>query len=190
MVFYAYVAFLFCSTLYRIQRLRASYARFTGQGSVHYPFSYFILLTLYVFIALTAMLEFFVIRSNGPINFLVTFLGLTLYAGVIPVRQRAITILGSNMSPEVEIKKAHTLVKEGPYSYLRHPLALCVLIELAGFTLVSNSYYAFLGVVTMFFPFLLLRIFLEERALSERFGEEYLQYKREVFALLPFRKKH
>lgn len=178
------------STIYRVRRLTKSYAVGpTGRGKVYYPFAYTVLISLYMLIFVSSILEFFVIRSTGRINLGVTMLGLIMYIGVIPFRSQAINLLGKQMSPEVEIKKDHQLVREGPYSYMRHPLAFCVIFELAGFTLVSNSYYAFCGVVGIFLPFMLLRVSWEERALTEKFGDEYLQYKKEVCALFPLRKK-
>ncbi len=177
------------STIYRVRRLSRSYARPTGRGKVYYPFSYTVVITVYMIIVLSAVLEFFVIRGGYGINWGATISGLIMYVAVIPLRAVAIKALGENMSPEVEIKKDHQLIKTGPYSYMRHPLVLYVLIELTGFTLVSNSYYSCLGVLLVFFPVMLLRISLEEQALIDRFGDEYLQYKKEVYALLPIKKR-
>jgi protein-S-isoprenylcysteine O-methyltransferase Ste14 len=38
-----------------------------------------------------------------------------------------------------------------------------------------------------FMPFMLFRVYLEEKALIKWFGEEYLKYKKEVFGLLPIK---
>ena len=176
---------MFLSTIYRIRGLNKSYARRTGEGRVYYAGSYSVLVLLYVVVAVGSVVEFFVIRSQGQINLLLSGVGLALYVGVMPLRRAALDALGENMSPEVEIKKNHRLVKEGPYRYLRHPLALCVLLELLGFTLVSNAYYALLGMLFLFLPYVLLRIRWEEKALLERFGQEYRRYQQEVCALLP-----
>ncbi len=185
----AYLAFLVLSSVYRVRRLIKSYRRPVGcRSTVYAPATYTIVLAIYVSIALAAIMEYLILRSE-QINLWVSLGGVMMYVAVVPLRARAIKILGENMSPEIEIKKDHQLVKKGPYGYLRHPLAFCVIIELAGFTLVSNSYYALLGVSAVFFPFILLRVYLEEQALIEKFGNEYLEYKKEVFALLPFRKK-
>jgi len=185
-----YLVFVIAGSVYRFRRLSKSYQRQVGsKGVVYNPATYTILLFLYLSIFLFAILEYLLLRSRGEINLSLSGLGVAMYLAVIPLRARAIEVLGENISPEIEIKKDHQLIKEGPYRYLRHPLALCVLIELAGFTLVSNSYYSFLGVLAVFFPFILLRVYLEEQALIEKFGDEYLEYKKEVFALLPLRKR-
>jgi protein-S-isoprenylcysteine O-methyltransferase Ste14 len=89
------------------------------------------------------------------------------------------------MSCDVKVTEGHRLVKEGPYRYIRHPLILCVILEVIGFTLVSNSYFSTLGAILIFLPFMLYRIKLEERALIEKFGHEYIDYQHTTWMLLP-----
>lgn len=183
-----YLAFVVLASIYRINRLIRSYERPVGcRGKVYSPATYTVLLVLYLCIFLISVMEFFIVRSRSGINWAVSLLGLATYVAVIPVREKAIHFLGDNMSPEIEIKRTHKLITEGPYSYVRHPLAMCVLLELAGFTLVSNSYYAFGGVILVFFPFIYIRVYLEEKALIEKFGDQYLEYKKQVFAMLPLK---
>jgi len=84
---------------------------------------------------------------------------------------------GTNVDPA---KPALTIVRGGPYRFTRNPmyLALCLLQVALGFFL--NDWFTLLFVV----PFALILhygvILREERYLTAKFGEPYLELKREV----------
>ena len=84
---------------------------------------------------------------------------------------------GTNVHPS---EPALTLVRGGPFRFTRNPmyLALCLVQIALGFFL--NDWITFLFVV----PFALILhygvILREERYLTAKFGEPYLQYKRQV----------
>jgi protein-S-isoprenylcysteine O-methyltransferase Ste14 len=90
-----------------------------------------------------------------------------------------------NWSAAVTIKKDHELVSSGPYAIVRHPLYSGVLLAMLG-TAVS------LGKLRGFVAFLLtfggwwLKSRTEERFMLEQFGGRYLQYQRQVKALIPY----
>jgi len=141
---------------------------------------------LYFMVMISAIMEYFLLDRS--INLVISGVGFLMYVSVIPVREWAIRSLGKFMSEHIEIKKGHKLVKEGPYKYLRHPLLLCLLIEVVGITLIPNSYYSLAGTLIVCFPLTFIRMYLEERVLIEKLGQEYLDYKKEVYALLPLKK--
>ena len=77
-----------------------------------------------------------------------------------------------------------TLVREGIYRVVRHPVYLTAAVAGIAFALVVN----YLGVYILFvsaFPLLYLITVLEEHELIDRFGEEYRRYQREVPRLIP-----
>jgi len=82
------------------------------------------------------------------------------------------------------------LVRIGPYSKIRHPMALGYLIMLLGliFILGSLSGLFILLPLTFIMAALYLSIF-EEKALLGRFGEEFAKYKSETNLLIPCLKK-
>jgi protein-S-isoprenylcysteine O-methyltransferase Ste14 len=87
--------------------------------------------------------------------------------------------------PEIDPEGSPTpLLKSGIYSRIRHPRYLGVLL---GFTAVA-FFINYLGVyllVGVTLPALLIVIWLEEKELADRFGEEYQRYRREVPVLIP-----
>jgi len=142
---------------------------------------------LYFMVMISAIVEYFLLDRR--INLVLSGIGFLMYVSVIPVREWAIRSLGKFMSEHIEIKMGHKLVKEGPYKYLRHPLLSCLLIETTAITLIPNSYYSLIGALMLYFPLAFIRMYLEERVLIEKLGQEYLDYKKEVPGLIPLKLK-
>ena len=84
---------------------------------------------------------------------------------------------GTNVDPG---KPALAIVRAGPFRFTRNPmyLALCLLQVALGFFL--NDWITLLFVVPLALVFHYGVVLREERYLTAKFGEPYLQYKREV----------
>src|SRR6185312_13977721 len=95
-------------------------------------------------------------------------------------------ILGTNWSALVTLKEGHTLIRRGPYAYVRHPIYSGILLAAAGtFLAVLPTLQGIISFCLLFVGFR-LKSRLEERVLSQQFPDEYPQYFREVKALVPF----
>jgi len=93
--------------------------------------------------------------------------------------------IGENWSPTLEKTEEQKLVTSGIYVIVRHPLYLSGLLILVGTNVYFGSKWAWLG-TTLVLIVILLRIPIEEKHLKERFGEEYIAYKRRTKAILPW----
>ena len=84
---------------------------------------------------------------------------------------------GTNVDPA---KPALTIVRGGPYRFTRNPmyLALCLVQVALGFFL--NDWITLLFVVPLALIFHYGVVLREERYLTAKFGEPYLQLKRQV----------
>mmetsp|Transcript_51605 Transcript_51605/g.63133 ORF Transcript_51605/g.63133 Transcript_51605/m.63133 type:complete len:210 (+) Transcript_51605:41-670(+) len=110
--------------------------------------------------------------------------GLVLFG--IPFRIYSKYILGKHFTYVVSIQKDHTLIDYGPYKIVRHP----------GYTGSILSYFGNaiwlqnpIWYVTSFFASkaLLKRIENEEEMLQNKFGDKYIEYKKNVkYKLIPF----
>ena len=90
-----------------------------------------------------------------------------------------------NYSWTLEIREGHTLVENGLYKYMRHPLYLGTFIRVIAIPIYASSLPGFLlGLLAI--PVLNYRIRLEEKMLIEEFGEEYNRYKEHTLKLFPF----
>lgn len=138
--------------------------------------------TVYV----SAILEFiFVVKK---INFTTTIIGVILLILRIALKIWVVKTLGKFWSIQIEIRKDQQLITGGPYRFMRHPSYFSTMIEANAGLLILNSYYTLLIVWFIYFPFLYLRMKLEEKELVSKFGKEYLNYQRSVFALLPIKR--
>jgi protein-S-isoprenylcysteine O-methyltransferase Ste14 len=90
---------------------------------------------------------------------------------------RTMKATGTNVHPS---EPALTIVRDGPFRFTRNPmyLALCLLQVALGFFL--NDWITLLFVVPLALIFHYGVILREERYLTAKFGEPYLQYKCEV----------
>ncbi|HXJ92069.1 MAG TPA: isoprenylcysteine carboxylmethyltransferase family protein [Terriglobia bacterium] len=95
------------------------------------------------------------------------------------------TILGRNWSATVTVKQDHTLVRNGPYSTVRHPIYSGLLLAGLGTALAIGEVHSLLAVVIGLVGFR-VKSTLEERFMIEQFGREYEEYQRHSWALVPF----
>lgn len=107
-----------------------------------------------------------------------TGLGLALLAWVH-------VTLGRNFSPFLRIRADHTLVTDGPYRWVRHPMYTSFTAILIGFGLLTAS-----GVLLVASALLLVAIAIrtrrEEAMLLAHFGEAYEARRRRTGALTPW----
>ena len=131
--------------------------------------------------------EYFLIPRK--INLWISGIGVGIVAVRIWLKWWAMLTLGEYWSVHIEIRESHKLIKEGPYCCIRHPAYLSNLLEYLGVALIANAYYTLIGVFLIYLPFNLIRLYLEEKELIRKFGEEYEDYRKKVPALFPIRKQ-
>lgn len=114
------------------------------------------------------------------------FLGESCIAIGILFRWVIIRSLGKYFTVDVSIREDHQIKKEGFYKYMRHPSYTFALLTFVGLGLFLNNWVSF--AVAFIPPFLAFnyRIKVEEQALIEQFGDEYIQYKKQTRRLIPF----
>jgi len=124
--------------------------------------------------------ERFLPRSNliGVIGLVLTFIGIgfSIWARLQ---------LGGNWSGTVTVKQDHTLIRQGPYALVRHPIYSGFLLAILGVALIVGEYRCLLGLAVLFLGFL-LKSSMEERFMLDQFDGDYRTYQRQVKALIPF----
>lgn len=116
----------------------------------------------------------------------IIFLGLiVLFIGIL-TRFLIIKSLGKYFTVDVTIREGHQIKKDGVYSVLRHPSYSASLLTFLGLGLFLNNWITlFIAFIPPFLAFL-YRIKIEEKALIEQFGQDYIDYKRQTKKLIPF----
>ena len=92
--------------------------------------------------------------------------------------------IAENWSGRVTVKENHELVRSGPYHWIRHPIYTGILLALAGTVLAVDTWQAVLAFVLIVVSFI-IKLLIEERMLTETFGDEYREYARETSRLIP-----
>jgi protein-S-isoprenylcysteine O-methyltransferase len=114
------------------------------------------------------------------------WLGIALMAGGLALRIYSTLWLGPMFTRFVQIIPGHRLVTDGPYRLMRHPSYTGALVALTGLGLSLDSWLSLVVLVLLPGAAFLYRIRVEDRALLEAFGEEYLRYRKTVKSLVPF----
>lgn len=84
---------------------------------------------------------------------------------------------GTSVKP---FEESRALIVEGPFHYSRNPMYLGLVLILVGIAVLLGSLTPFL-VPPVFLWLISVRFVVpEEQALAERFGPEYLEYKKKV----------
>ncbi|RLF22591.1 MAG: hypothetical protein DRN15_03830 [Thermoprotei archaeon] len=84
----------------------------------------------------------------------------------------------------IEFREEHKLVTSGPYRWIRHPIYTAHLIYFMSWMLVTAN-ILFLVNYLLTAAIIVRRMPREERALIERFGQEYISYMRRTGRLIP-----
>jgi len=146
-------------------------------------------LTLRLFISLGtvmltgSMVEYFI--QGKTVSWIFFGLGWAVALFSFYLRRQAIAALGRFWSLHVEIRDTHELVREGPFRWVRHPAYSSMILEILSIALLMRSWWTALVVFAAFLPTLAARIRIEEKALIEKFGDRYIEFKRTTPALFP-----
>jgi protein-S-isoprenylcysteine O-methyltransferase Ste14 len=93
--------------------------------------------------------------------------------------------LKSNWSPSLEIFEGHTLVTNGIYSYIRHPMYASQWLWVIAQILLLQNWIAGPIALIIFIPFYILRVPVEEKMMLDIFGDQYRDYMEKTGGVIP-----
>jgi protein-S-isoprenylcysteine O-methyltransferase Ste14 len=82
-------------------------------------------------------------------------------------------------------KKTHEVITDGPYSIVRHPLYLFSFIGAIGIGLASDNILVLAALVIFYLSYYPLTILSEEKTLTKKFGQAYIDYAKCTPRFLP-----
>lgn len=104
----------------------------------------------------------------------------------LALRLWAILTLGAFFHRTVRLREAHRMITAGPYRIVRNPAYLGSLLTLVGVGLGLDSGLSVLALTIAGLIAFGWRIRVEDAALTRRFGQDHLDYRRRKAALIPF----
>ena len=121
--------------------------------------------------------------SNSDI---LIYIGLAIILTGMVIRFYAIWTLGRLFTVNVTIREEHTIKKDGLYRIVRHPSYSGSLLSFAGFGISLNNWISLFTIVIPVAVAFIYRIKIEEKLLMTQFGEDYLDYKKNTYYLIPW----
>lgn len=94
-------------------------------------------------------------------------------------------VLGKNWSLSIQKKQNHELVQSGIYKVVRHPIYTGLLFLITGNAIIVGDYRAIIAILLVFIS-LWLKLIKEEKILTGIFGDQYIKYKKNTKALIPY----
>lgn len=111
--------------------------------------------------------------------------GLVLYAaGFLLMAWALITLRRNYQLGGSDPRSEDTLVMEGPYKWIRHPMYSAAFSIALGLACLSQS-WGFFGVFCIYLLLVLPLISMEEDGLRKAYGEQYIAYQQKTRKLIP-----
>jgi protein-S-isoprenylcysteine O-methyltransferase Ste14 len=114
------------------------------------------------------------------------WLGVGIYTAALMLQYRSFACLKHQWAIHLDQPLPdRTLVQNGPYRSIRHPLYLAYCLEALSIPLVMHTFRAFIFGLLVFVPLEIYRAYYEERFLRGTFGTAYRDYAARVWAFFP-----
>jgi len=112
--------------------------------------------------------------------------GTVVFAMALFLLWRSHADLGRNWSAILQIRQEHSLITDGIYRHIRHPMYAAHLLWAIAQGLLLENWLAGWAFLVIFVPFYLLRVPKEEKMMLEQFGQEYRQYISRIGRMIPY----
>jgi protein-S-isoprenylcysteine O-methyltransferase Ste14 len=113
------------------------------------------------------------------------WIGTVVFAMALFLLWRSHADLGRNWSATLQIRREHSLITDGIYRHIRHPMYAAHLLWAIAQGLLLENWLAGWAFLVISVPFYLLRVPKEEKMMLEQFGEEYREYISRTGRIIP-----
>lgn len=168
--------------------IRGSRPAYTGDRATGSNLSSRAVLILGVGFALFAAFNLDMTRS-GPLiagrSRALFWVGLGVGVAGVVLRRWAVASLGRFFQLDLVVQEQHKVVRSGPYRVLRHPSYAGFLLTCVGIGLALGRWASLAVLVVVPTAAFVHRILLEERMLLAGLGDDYAQYRKRTWRLVP-----
>jgi protein-S-isoprenylcysteine O-methyltransferase Ste14 len=147
--------------------------------------SFWLILPGFLAVFYAPPLEYLYLPEVFPRTRWLEVVGLVLIVGSLLIHTWARMALKGLYSGHIRVTAGHTLVQNGPYRTIRHPAYAGFLLLGIGLTVGYSSLIGLVSIPFLLLPGFIFRIKVEERLLTEEFGEEYNRYVQRTKRLIP-----
>jgi protein-S-isoprenylcysteine O-methyltransferase Ste14 len=147
--------------------------------------SFWAILPGFLVIFFAPPLEWLHLPASLPQSVWMQVAGLALILAALVLRIWARFHIRGLYTGHVEVLADQRLVQSGPYRAIRHPGYTSFLWMALGLGIGYSSWITLAAIPLLLLPGLVCRIRVEERLLTERFGEQYRDYASKTKALIP-----
>ena len=124
--------------------------------------------------------------ANYPFVDAFAWIGTAVFLVALWLFYRTHKDLGRNWSMSLEIRSEHSLVTEGVYRHIRHPMYLAFLLWGVAQTFLLPNWIAGPAGLVGSFTLYLFRRKREESMMLEEFGDQYRAYMRRTARIVPW----
>jgi protein-S-isoprenylcysteine O-methyltransferase Ste14 len=111
--------------------------------------------------------------------------GLAIMVLGIALRQWSVLVLGQFFTVQVRVREDQTVVDTGPYRFVRHPSYTAIVMTFVGMGVALENWWSLAALIVVPTIGLVVRIHVEERALTDALGEPYRQFAGSRSRLIP-----
>jgi protein-S-isoprenylcysteine O-methyltransferase Ste14 len=115
----------------------------------------------------------------------VFIVGLVLMVLGVALRQWSVLVLGTFFTVQVHVREGQTVVDTGPYRFVRHPSYTGIVTSFAGMGVALENWLSLAVLLVVPTIGLVVRIRVEERALTDALGEPYRRFSASRARLIP-----
>lgn len=116
---------------------------------------------------------------------ILSWIGVAMIWAGMAFRLWAIQTLGAFFRTSVVVQDTHQLVTSGPYRWLRHPAYTGTIATMVGLGLALGNWASLAAMAILPTLAIMFRMHVEERALTEQFGEAYQDFRANRSAVIP-----
>ena len=133
------------------------------------------------FFMFTTLLDFADYHLPGWLG----WIGTAIFAMALLLLWRSHADLGRNWSAILQIRHEHSLITNGIYRHIRHPMYAAHLLWAIAQGLLLENWLAGWAFLVVFVPLYLIRAPKEEQMMLEQFDEQYRQYITRTGGIIP-----
>ncbi len=115
----------------------------------------------------------------------VLWIGIGIMLLGLILRHWSIISLGRFFRTTIELEKGQKVIDKGPYRFIRHPSYAGIILFFLGYGIISKDWISLGVAVCLPTASLIYRIQIEERALAQGMGSDYVAYQKRTKKLLP-----